>query len=275
MLPVAAGANGTAADAAEAGIERAHAGLQRGERVGKAGVAGVVKVAAQRNAGHGFAHSRHDLRDLRGDADTDGIGQRDLERPGFGHALRDFDDAFHRDFTLERTTECRRDGHLRPDARLFRRTRDVEPGRDGFVGRDALVATIERVAGDHRHADLVASRRHRPLETLAVEHEADEVHARRRRAECLQHCFGVGHLRHFLRIDEARDLDAAQSGRERATNELDLGRRREHAGLALQPIAGTDFDDVDVRAHGGLPVAAKTYLMYINITFDPGVHGQG
>ena len=47
------------------------------------------------------------------------------------------------------------------------------------------------------------------------------------------------------------------------------------AGLALQPVAGTDFDDVDVRAHGGLPVAAETYLMYINITFDPGVHGQG
>jgi hypothetical protein len=77
------------------------------------------------------------------------------------------------------------------------------------------------------------------------------VDTRRRRSQRTQHVLGVGHLRHALRVDEARHLDASQARGDGAAYELHLVGSGQYARLALQAVAGADFDDLDVIAHAG------------------------
>ena len=238
----------TAADAAETRIERSDAGGNRCVRIRDAGVARVVEVTAQWNPRYGGADTLHHLDDLRRHADADRVGERNLERLRFRDALRELDDARDRHLALERATERRRNGDLGAQSRSAGTRRDIEPGGHRFVGAHALVATVERVARDHGHADLVASGGRSALETLPVQHEPDvgDVVAA---AEPAQHVLGIGHLRHALRVHEARDLDTPQAAVDGALDELDLDRRRHDARLALQAVARPDFDDLDASRH--------------------------
>ena len=66
-----------------------------------------------------------------------------------------------------------------------------------------------------------------------------------------QYRLGVRHLRHALRIHEARDLDARQAGVDQAPDEFDLGGGRQHLRFALQAVARADFDDLDAGGFMG------------------------
>ena len=59
---------------------------------------------------------------------------------------------------------------------------------------------------------------------------------------------GVRHLGDALRVDEARDLDATNTGVHGAADELELGRGRHDRGLVLQAVARPDLDDLDAPA---------------------------
>jgi hypothetical protein len=47
-------------------------------------------------------------------------------------------------------------------------------------------------------------------------------------------------------MDETGDLEAPDTGVDCAANELDLGRRRQDFGLALETVARADFDNRNV-----------------------------
>ena len=122
---------------------------------------------------------------------------------------------------------------------------DIKPRSDGLVRAHTLVATVEGVAGDNRHPHLVAAGRHRSLEPLLIEDQADVSHVRPL-VKARQHLFRIRHLRHFLRVDKARHLETAQPGIDQSLDELNLGGSGHDPRLALQPIARPDFDDFDV-----------------------------
>jgi hypothetical protein len=118
-----------------------------------------------------------------------------------------------------------------------RSTRDFQPGVDGLVGADTLVAAIECVAGHHDHADFAAAGGRGAIEAFAIHHQSDEMGVARA-VETGQHLLGIGHLRDLARIDEAGDLDAAQAGSQQTGDELDLGGGGEDQGVDLQPSRG-------------------------------------
>ena len=57
---------------------------------------------------------------------------------------------------------------------------------------------------------------------------------------------GVGELRHLLRVDEARHLDAPHPIGQRAADEFSLVGGRDHRRLVLQPVARPDLDHLDL-----------------------------
>ena len=124
----------TAADAADAGIERVDAGLDRRPGVGDAGVARVVEMAAQRMPGSSSRQPPEQLRHLARHAGADRVRDRDLDGFAFGERLRECDHARGRHLALERAAEGGRDRDLRADAGGARGARDLEPGGDRFRG---------------------------------------------------------------------------------------------------------------------------------------------
>ena len=125
---------------------------------------------------------------------------------------------------------------------------DVEPRGDRVLGADALVAPVEGIAGDDRHADLVAAGRGGTIEAPPVQDEADvgDVGSLvERREDFLR----IGHLGYALRVNEARYLETPHTGGDQAVDQFDFRCRREYAGLALQSIARSHLDDLDFAGH--------------------------
>ena len=122
--------------------------------------------------------------------------------------------------------------------------RDLEPRGDRCASIDPLVASIEGIARNNGHADLVTSRSAGAVEPFAVEHEAyvgDAVAS----GQAGEHRLRIGHLRHAFWINEARDFEAAQARGDQPLDHLDLRRGRHDARLVLQPVARTDFEEMD------------------------------
>ncbi len=88
----------------------------------------------------------------------------------------------------------------------------------------------------------------RTVEAFAVQHQADVLHAGHLR-QSSEHRFGVRHLRHAFRIDEARDFDALQARGNQAPDQFELGRRRQNLRLALQSIARPHINDFNLSRH--------------------------
>ena len=108
----------------------------------------------------------------------------------------------------------------------------------------ALIALRERVGCRGDHADLGAAGRKCAIEAATIEHEADVLHVRALR-QSRHHRFGIGHLRHALRIHEAGNFYPADASIDEPADQLQLERSREHVGLALQAVARTHFDDFE------------------------------
>src|SRR5262245_58295943 len=233
-----------AAEAAEARVQHARTRSHGSVGVRQPSVAGVVEVAAQGDAGHGFGDAPEDLGHLPRHADPDRVGNRDLEGRRLRELARNVDHALHGNLALERAAEGGRDRDLRADPGGARGRRDLAPGADGVRARHALVAAVELVGREDDHADLAAAGRGGAVEPGAVQHQADvgDVVAARER---LQDRLRVRHLRDAARAHEARDLDAADAGLDRAPDELDLHAGRHARRLVLQAVARPDLDDLD------------------------------
>ena len=78
----------------------------------------------------------------------------------------------------------------------------------------------------------------RPLSSHAC-HLAEQVH----------HRFGIGHLWHFARIDEACHFDPPRARRDAAPDQLDLVRARHQPRFVLQSVAWAYLNDFDGARH--------------------------
>ena len=124
------------------------------------------------------------------------------------------------------------------------RRRNLAPCADGIGARNALVPAIELVGREHDHPDLAATRRGGPVETRAVQDQADvgDVVALRQGPT---NGFGVRHLRHAPRVHETGDLDAPDPGVDGAADEFELHLGGDRGRLVLQAVARPDLDDAD------------------------------
>ncbi len=245
------GREGTAANAAAAGVQYRDAALDGCIGVGEAGVAGVVEMRAQPDLRQRRAQRSDERAHLRRNGDADGVGHGDLVRLSGGDPLCQAHHPVDGHLALEGTAEGGRNGDLGANTRGASRTRDVQPGVHALVHARALVALAEAFAHGDGHADFSAAGGLRALEALAIEHQSDEARVAGQRRQRGQHRLGIGHLRHALGIHEARHFHAAQPGGHQAADELDLGGGRQHLRFALQAVARPDFNDLDGgRFHG-------------------------
>ncbi len=157
----------TAAEAADARIESADAGVEPGGRVGQRETAGVVEMEAELDVvADPCSHGGDDRRDVVGCRAADRVGQHDLE-------------------CARRRRSARRPGRrCRPPPRPRTRSRTPPTGRRSpggrRLGRRVMIARefVDRIGGRHPHvavAERVARRDH------ADEH-VDARHRPRRRA---------------------------------------------------------------------------------------------
>jgi hypothetical protein len=151
---------------------------------------------------------------------------------------------FERDLALVGAAPDGRDVGAHTYAGFERRwndlTEDLERRVDGLVD----VHLVVRLARGEKDGDLAQAHGQRALEPLLVGHERAQP-APFGSAEALHQLGGVGELRHPLRRDEARDLDAREPRIEQRAHQALLAVERDHHALVLQPVARADLDDAD------------------------------
>jgi len=104
------------------------------------------------------------------------------------------------------------------------------------------VPLAEGLARRAEDDDLVGLVQQRGLEALHVWHEHRIAHTRLA-PHAAHHRMVVGHLRHPLGTDVARDLDFLQARRVQARDELDLRLACHGLLFVLQAVARADVDD--------------------------------
>jgi hypothetical protein len=203
-----------------------------------------VEVRAQLRPGRGALGAREEIADLGRRADADCVGQGDLERRIVRGLPEDLLDARGRDFALERAAERHANGHGRLDPRIVREPSDFAPALHQPIRRRAGIADRKAVRGRQHEIDFLGARRRRPLEAPAVQHQRDVADAVVLR-QAGHDRVAVSHLRYFFRIDEARHLDAAETRRDRARDQLELVFGRDDFRFVLQPVARADFEECE------------------------------
>lgn len=238
-------------DAAQARVKPRYPALDRGNRVGEAGIAGVVEMRPQREPrrGHGSETRPHVGRARN----SNRIGKREFIRTCARKRL--FDDPGEprdRYLSLKRAAERSTNDKLSAEARAARGVRDVRPCRNGFVNAGALVSAAECLARDDDEHHGVDTTCDGPIEPAAVEHEADALVPRGRRKRG-NHRVRISHARNKSGIDETGNFDPPQPGNAEAANQFNLVMRGKRDGLVLQPVPGRNLDDrhtVAGRVHG-------------------------
>ena len=111
------------------------------------------------------------------------------------------------------------------------------------------------LGGRHEDVDLIeggTSRCSRPTETLAqLERRVEAALVRDQDAErdlfghgdLLEHRGRIGQLGNHIGAHEARDLQASEARAGQRIDQLDLALGRDHLGLVLKAVAGTDLPD--------------------------------
>src|SRR5690606_4138658 len=82
------------------------------------------------------------------------------------------------------------------------------------------------------------------------------------------HFLGIGHLRHALGMYKTADFETPDPGIEGTGDELDLDGCRQNLGLALESVAGSDFNDRNVLcllAHG-LTGRVNSAILYTGVS---------
>ena len=235
--------------------------LEAGVGVGVAGVAGVVQVQADRRraAPPPAAAAGHEAADLGRDADADRVGEHDLVRAGRRHAARVLD-ARRRGRrgprTGSRTQRPASPWRAAPAACAARDDRSAAAAASSRAR--VLVALGERVGDRIGDVHLAHAGGQRPLQRRARFSTSAAIRSpsppsAQRREDLLR----AGHLRHELRVDEARRLDPPQAG---GGEPVGTARRASPGASAtrvvLQAVARPDVADDDV-SHRATPARRR------------------
>ncbi len=118
---------------------------------------------------------------------------------------------------------------------------------DQRLGHRAIgVAPAVIVTGRQRDIQVIRSLPHVcAFDALQIQDQRTVGHVRQhwqRRTDL----FGVGHLGHSLGMHERGDLDTVQAGSCQIGDQLDLLCGRKQGVLALEPVAGSNLDDLNV-----------------------------
>ena len=168
----------------------------------------------------------------------------DLVAAELDQALGDRDDLRRIDPALVWAAPHRRDVGPHADAGLSGLRDDAGEELEGGVDRLVRVEAVVGLARGKKDGDLGELGVERALEAALVGDEGAEGDAVSCR-QLLEEIARVGELGHPLGRDEARDLDALQTGVcERADDAL-LALEGNDAGLVLQTVTRTDLVDAD------------------------------
>ena len=186
--------------------------------------------------------------------DSDGVAQGDL-RDAQGRGLADY--GHHlvlADLPVEGAAEGHRygQGQARP-ALIGPALGDGDHGGDLLGHAGALVPDAEAVGGADHHIGLIAAGGHGPVPAAFVQHQANAGQGRIS-GQALHDLLGAGHLRHPARIHEGHRLDAAHAAGLQPGDEVELFDDLQGPVLVLQPVTGSDFDDLDAAGHLAWPV---------------------
>ena len=214
-----------------------------------------MKVQSQRNWPDARDDRPGEVRHLLRHRNADGIAERHLLCPCLGHPLRQFDHPRRRHFAIIGATERRRDRHLReqPGGAGFFEHQRVD--RYAFGNGLALVGDAEAIARHQHAAGLIQpapatiAAGNRPVHPALVEAQPDEAHAGGV-GQPGHHRFGIRHLRHPARVDEARDFNPRRAHGDQPRNQRQLVGGFDKTLLVLQAIARRHFDDLDGIGHG-------------------------
>lgn len=192
--------------------------------------------------------------DFGGRTDADCVGQRDF----LGHLDRKFlrdgqhGVVFH--FAFERAAECGADGDLCTQSFGAGEAQHGAGFGETFGDGLALILLPEGVARHDHAADLIDA----PCAAFAggkrahhaalVESKADIGAVGAIRQAC-DHGFGICHLGHTLRVDEARHLKPPRTIIDHATDHGQFGFGRDDIRLVLEPVARANFDQFDILGH--------------------------
>ena len=242
MFPVARGANGTAAEAADRRVERGRAGLESGIGVREAGVAGVVPVEA---VGLRLLDETADL-PRRGDADR--VRENDLVDSPPAEVVDEAGDDGRVDAALEGAAECDADRHRR-----LRRPRSGDPrsALRRLVQRGVRVPLVEALRRAERHVDAVEPGRLEAFEAFLVQHQTRELDAVAA-LDLADDVLRGGHLRDRVVAHEAHYFDPLQARGREAVDELSAGLGRQDVVLVLEPVARPDLADRDQATRSGV-----------------------
>jgi len=230
---------GAAAEPADRGVQHGGARLDRRDRVGVAGVPGVVQVDADRPAA---GHPPDEVADLPRRGDADRVREDELRRVEPGAQLRH---PSRVDPTLEGAAEGDADGR---GHRQLRETEDRLGLRERLVEGHVPVPLVEGLRRGDRAVDPVERRLAQPLVAFQVEDEAG-VLGSLAPVDPRHDLLRPRHARHAVVADEADRLDSRQPGRGEPVAQLGAGCGRERFRLVLEPVAGPDVTDGHVSSH--------------------------
>ena len=111
-----------------------------------------------------------------------------------------------------------------------------------LVDRAVEIALREGLGGAAEDRDLAHAVLERAIEAALVRDEHRVAHAVAQ-GQPAEQVFGVGELRHPLRVHEAGGFDDLQAGVAEAVDELGLDLDRDDRRFVLQPVARSDLVD--------------------------------
>jgi hypothetical protein len=205
-----------------------------------------VEVNAHRQRLDRLSNPAHQIRHVARRRHADRVGDRDLDRVRRGGDARHVDDAARIHLAVERTAERGGNRDLGAAPLLLGEPHDLTTHLQGLVRTLALIALRKAIGRGAHGANLVEARLQRSQRAAFVESQADVDHARAA-FQSRGNRVRVGHLRHQLRVDEARGLDAANASIERALDKGEFLRSAEGHLFILQAVARPNLDEFDIR----------------------------
>ena len=223
MLPLAPGRERAAAEPADRGVELGHAGLDRGQRVGLAGAAGVVEVHADRRCPGQARRTASSSWTTRSGVVVPIVSPRQSwSAPGGDRGPRDVDGAGDRGAAVERAVPRGGDDDLERAAGAVR-----EPRRSRRPRRPPRPWSGRRWPGCARRRRTRRTRGSRTPASTArdgaagVGDQGRPVHAAPA-GQLGGDLVGVGERGHGLRRDERRRLDPPDAGGDERLEHLQL-----------------------------------------------------
>ncbi len=241
-----AGSKRTSSQSSDGCVYGRGAGFDSGPGVGDARVTGVVKVRAQWDIPDRILNPPEQIPHLVRDADADRVRYADVCCTRIGNGLRNLDYSIRIHFTLERAAEGHANRCLRRPTLTRRLANDVSRHVHALPPRClALVLVRKRIRRADNRADFVHGCLAGAEVSFHVEDQSDVGDVvPSLEAGCDR--LGVGHLRNYLRVDEAGDFQPANPGVDGVRDQFEFRLGRNRRCLVLQPVPRPDLTYLDL-----------------------------